>query len=46
VFTVTGINAPWVAAPGDRAVNIDKQSGLIFIDPKRITTIYKKGKVS
>jgi hypothetical protein len=46
VFTVTGITANWIAAPGDRVVNLDKQSGLIFIDPKKITTIYKKGKVS
>jgi hypothetical protein len=45
VFTVTGSSSPWLAAPGDKAVNLDKQKGLIYVDPKLMTTIYRKGKI-
>ena len=45
VFAATGINAPWIASPADRVVNMDKQTGIIYIEPRTLTQIFKRGKV-
>lgn len=44
VMTTTGLAGAWVSSPDDRAVNVDKQRGVIFLDPKKTLQIFKRGK--
>jgi len=45
VLQITGINAPWVASPADRVVNTEKQTGAIYMEPRKLTQTFKTGKV-